>query len=321
MGALIAMASLSIRTPCTVLMPVRNGEKDLRISLDNLIKITNSKDQILIIDDGSTDSTKAILEEFQQTCIRIQVISIPASGIVTALNLGLENAVHEYIARADVDDIYREDRLDLQVEFLDREEGVAAVFSDYIFWNNDQGDLGCMPSGVVPTATKLSVVDAFRMPHPSVVFRKSAVIEVGRYLESEFPAEDLGLWLRLLNRNELASIPQPLLRYQINPSGISSTRRKEMLRKKSEILSTLDYSQLVWDNIDTYSDIKNSYKCLDYRFERLALHNIDLLISLHRSGLVLPARIRILARIMGRILNPRVLIALFILRHQRAARK
>ncbi len=302
-------------------MPVRNGEKDLRISLENLIRITKSKDQILVIDDGSTDSTKAILKEFQQTCDRIQFISIPASGIVTALNLGLENAVHEYIARADVDDIYREDRLDLQVKFLDLEKDVAAVFSDYIFWSHDQGDLGCMPSGVVGSATRLSVVDAFRMPHPSVVFRKSAVIEVGRYLESEFPAEDLGLWLRLLNGNQLASIPQPLLRYQVNPSGISSTRREEMLRKKNELLSTLDYRKLVWDNIDTYSDIKGSYKCLDYRFERLALHNIDLLICLYRSDLVLSARIRILARIMGRLSNPRVLTALFVLLHQRAARK
>lgn len=321
MGALIAMGSSSNRTPCTVLMPVRNGEKHLRISLDNLMKITKPKDQILIIDDGSTDSTKAILREFQQICDRIQFISIPASGIVTALNLGLENAVHEYIARADVDDIYREDRLDLQVEFLDLEKDVAAVFSDYVFWNQSHRDLGCLPTGVIRSATRLSVIDAYRLPHPSVLFRKSAVIEVGCYLKSEFPAEDLGLWLRLLRNYELASIPQPLLQYQVNPTGISSTRREEMLRKKNDLLSTLDYSTLLWDNISTYSEVKNSYKCLDFRFERLALHNIDLLICLYRSGLVLSVRIRILARIMGRILNPRVLIALFILLHQRAARK
>jgi glycosyltransferase involved in cell wall biosynthesis len=302
-------------------MPVRNGEKDLRISLENLIKITKSKDQILVIDDGSTDSTKDILKEFQQFCDRIQVISIPASGIVTALNLGVENAVHEYIARADVDDIYREDRLDLQIEFLDREGDVAAVFSDYIFWNNVQRDLGCMPSAVVREATRLSVVDAFRMAHPSVVYRKSAVIKVGCYLESEFPAEDLGLWLRLLNSNELASIPQPLLHYQVNPSGISSTRREEMLRKKNDLLSALDYNKLVWDHVNSYSDIKNSYKCLDFRYERLALHNIDLLICLYRSDLVLTSRIKILVRIMGRILNPRVLVALLTLLHQRTARK
>lgn len=315
------MNALPNRTPCTVLMPVRNGEKHLRNSLDNLIKITSSQDQVLIIDDGSTDSTQVILREFQQTYDRIHVISIPASGIVAALNLGLENAVHEYIARADVDDIYREDRLDLQIKFLDSELDVAAVFSDYVFWNESHEDLGCMPTGVIRSATKLSVVDAFRLPHPSVVFRKSAVIEVGCYQESEFPAEDLGLWLRLLRNYELASVSQPLLRYQVNPSGISSSRREEMLRKKNELLSTLDFNKLLRDNIDTYSEIKKACKCLDYRFERLALHNIDLLICLYRSDLVFSVRIRILARIMVRLFNPRVLTALFILLYQRAARK
>lgn len=314
------MNSSPNRPPCTVLMPVRNGEKHLRNSLNNLIEITSSQDQVLIIDDGSTDSTRVILREYQQTCNRIHVISIPPSGIVTALNLGLENALHEYIARADVDDIYREDRLDLQIKFLNHELDVAAVFSDYVFWNESHKDLGCMPTGVTRSATKLSVADALRLPHPSVVFRKSAVIEAGRYQKSEFPAEDLGLWLRLLRNYELASVSQPLLRYQVNPSGISSTRREEMISKKNELLGTLDFNKLLRDNIDTYSDIKNSYKYLDYRFERLALHNIDLLICLYQSDLVLSVKTRILAKIMCRFLNPRVLTALFILLHQRAAR-
>ena len=317
------MSSLSSnkRSPCTVLMPVRNGEKHLPVALDNLMEITNTSDQILVIDDGSTDSTKTILKHYQDLCNRIEVISIPASGIVTALNKGIENALYEYIARADVDDLYRKDRLELQVRLLDSEQHVVAVFSDYVFWNQIRGDLGYMPTGVTCSATRLSVVDAFRTPHPSVTFRKSAVINVGGYLESEFPAEDLGLWLRLLNNYELASVSEPLLRYQVNPSGISSTRRAEMLRKKNELLSSIDYCKLVLDNINSYPEIKNSYKSLDQRFERLALHNIDLLICLYRSNLVLSARIRILARIMGRLLNPRVLTALFILLHQRAARK
>ena len=302
-------------------MPVRNGETHLKISLDNLIKITKPQDQILIIDDGSTDSTKEILREFKQTIERIQVISIPASGIVTALNLGIDNADHEYIARADVDDIYREDRLDLQVEYLDREADVGAVFSDYVFWNKEHRDLGCMPTGAIRSATRLSVVDAFRLPHPSVLFRKSAVIKVGCYLKSEFPAEDLGLWIRLLRYYEIASIPQLLLRYQLNPTGISSTRREGMLRKKNELLSTLDYSKLLWDNINIYSEIKNSYKSLDLRFERLALHNFDLLICLNRSDLALPVKVSLNLKIIARFLNLRVLNSFLALLLQRVARK
>jgi len=302
-------------------MPVRNGEKHISSALENLLKITISSDQILIIDDGSTDSTKSILKQYQDKDDRIKVISIPASGIVKALNQGLDNALHEYIARADVDDLYREDRLDLQVQFLDSEQDVVAVFSDYIFWNQTDGDLGSMPTGVTRSATRLSVVDAFRMPHPSVTFRKSAVMKAGGYLESEFPAEDLGLWLRLLNDNEIASISEPLLRYQMNPSGISGTRRAEMLRKKNELLSSINYSKLVLDNINSYPEIKNSYKSMDLRFERLALHNLDLLICLYRSHQEVPARARNFARVIARFLNPRVLFAFIALLLERKARR
>jgi glycosyltransferase involved in cell wall biosynthesis len=302
-------------------MPVRNGEHFLRESLENLLLITQFKDQILIVDDGSSDATGGILQEYREKDMRISVITLPPSGLVIALNEGLKHASHDFIARADVDDIYEISRLDKQVNLLELEPNVAAVFTDYVFWNPEKDEIGLMPSGAIPSATKLSLVDAFRTPHPSVMFRKGAVTEVGGYLESEFPAEDLGLWIRLSHKFEIASIPEPLLRYRVNPSGISASRREEMLLKKNELLGTLDYKNLLQVNLNTYSQIKTEYKSLGNGFERLALHNFDLLICVNRANLGLSKKLVIATRVACRFINPRVLYAFLSLVVDRRARK
>ena len=309
------------RSPCTVLMPVRNGDHYLRESLDNLIAMTQLQDQILIVDDGSTDGTKEILQEYLNQCSRINIISLPPSGLVIALNEGLKSALHEYIARADVDDKYEVSRLGKQVKLLEREPTVAAVFTDYVFWNQEKGEIGLMPTGAVPIATKLSLVDAFRTPHPSVMFRKSAVNEVGGYIASEFPAEDLGLWIRLSRKFEISSIPEPLLMYRVNPSGVSASRRAEMLLMKDELLETLDYKNLLVENLEIYSQIKLEYKTLNKRFERLALYNFDLLLCAKRANLGILKSVIIAARVGSRFINPRVFFAFLSLVADRRARK
>jgi glycosyltransferase involved in cell wall biosynthesis len=302
-------------------MPVRNGEHDLRDSLNNLLLITQFQDQILIVNDGSSDATECILQEYQEKYRRINVISLPPSGLVIALNEGLKHASHELIARADVDDKYEKTRLDKQINLLEQEPDIAAVFTDYIFWNPEKGEIGLMPSGAIPSATKLSLVDAFRTPHPSVMFRKSAVGEVGGYFASEFPAEDLGLWIRLSNKFKIASIPEPLLLYRVNPSGVSASRREEMLLKKSELLEKLDYKRLLGDNLQTYSLVKSEYEALDKKFERLALHNFDLLVCVKRANIGFFASVVIAAQVVLRFINPQVLFACCSLVADRRARK
>lgn len=309
------------RTPCTVLLPVRNGEEFISKSLENLFQITGEQDQILVINDGSTDSTTSIVKQYREKYCRLDVITIPPSGLVIALNTGLENALNEFVARADVDDLYRQDRIDLQVEFLQANPDVGAVFSDYRFWNSGNDNLGLLPSGAIPSATKLSLVDAIRTPHPSVMFRKSAILKSGGYLASDFPAEDLGLWLRLIQAYEIASIPQPLLWYRINPSGITASRQSGMINKKNELLASLDYRGLIKGNINKYAEVKLAYKPLSKRFERLALHNIDLLICIYRAKLDHIEALHYVVKVFVRFFNPRVILAIAIMLRERKLRK
>ena len=309
------------REKCTILLPIRNGKLFIEQALENLLATAGINDEILIVNDGSTDETAIMLKEFQTKDPRIIVINIAPSGLVAALNRGLAVATNEIIARADVDDFYSLDRLNCQVELLQKNPAIAAVFSDYVCWSETDYNLGYIPTGITAAATQLSLVDTFRTPHPSVMFRKSAVLSVGGYQVDDFPAEDLGLWIRLSSKFELHTVALPLLRYRMNPEGISSSRQTEMKLKRDMLVANLDYADLISKNIDLYSEVKNAYEMAYHQNQRLALYNLDLYLCIKRANLNLPTKVALFARIASRFFDPRIFLAFLSLLLDRRRRK
>lgn len=225
------------RAPVTFLMPVKNGAQFLRNSLSNIQHMAEPNDEILVIDDASTDETSSILRGFTSQSSNLVILNNPNPGLVNALNLGVKESQHKIIARVDVDDVYQLDRISKQFEGL--ETGTVAIFSDYSFFSPIATNLGQIVSGVFPSAVSASLISSQRTPHPSVMFSKEAVLEVGAYRVEDFPAEDLSLWLRLSRVGDLRSIPENLLSYRLNPNGVSNTRRTEMLWKKQNLLKDI----------------------------------------------------------------------------------
>ena len=225
------------RAPVTFLMPVKNGAQFLRNSLSNIQHMAEPNDEILVIDDASTDETPSILRDFTSRSSKLVILNNPNPGLVNALNLGVKESQHKIIARVDVDDVYQLDRISKQFEGL--ETGTVAIFSDYSFFSPIATNLGQIVSGVFPSAVSASLISSQRTPHPSVMFSKEAVLEVGGYRVEDFPAEDLSLWLRLSRVGDLRSIPENLLSYRVNPNGVSNTRRTEMLWKKQNLLKDI----------------------------------------------------------------------------------
>ncbi len=221
----------STRIPCTILLPVFNASDFLLRSLENLGEIAGSEDEILVINDGSTDLTQEILERCQRNDKRINVYNREHQGLVRSLNFGIANARNEFIARADVDDYYEIDRIDVQVMFLEENPEIHAVFSDFEMVDISGASLGKFPSAISPALTTFSLVSSQRTAHPSVMYRKSAVLDAGGYSEEDFPAEDLALWLRLIEKGKIASIPQQFLKYTVHKNSITSSHRNSMLAK------------------------------------------------------------------------------------------
>ena len=111
----------------SVVMPVWNVARSIEKSVATLRNQTFADFELIMIDDGSTDETPQILSRLADSDARIRILRQPNSGIVAALNLGIREAKGEYIARADGDDLYEPDRLELQLAYLQTHENVVLV--------------------------------------------------------------------------------------------------------------------------------------------------------------------------------------------------
>ena len=261
--------------PVTFLIPIRNGSQYLTNLFSSLQTMVRKTDEILVIDDGSEDDTFLKLHEYSVDNLRIIRNSKP--GLVNALNLGLKESQNILIARVDVDDSYLSGRIPRQLEFLDN--NTVAVFSDYLFRDKFNKSLGTIYSAIFPSAVSVSLISSQRTAHPSVLFRKDAVLDVGGYRADDFPAEDLSLWLRLSRVGDLKSAPSTLLKYYLNPFGVSASKSNLMKIKKIEHLTNIGINSKDVSNLNlNFEKIMNNYDAYPNSAERKLLLARELMI-------------------------------------------
>jgi len=212
----------------SVLMPVYNADRYLREAIESILGQTYRDFEFIIVDDGSTDGSLRIIEDYASRHPRIRVLSRPNTGIVGALNDGLAICGGEYIARMDADDVARPERIDRQVAFLQENRDVLAVGSHASMIDAD-GD----PLGVLHTPLGHEEIDrqmltgVGALAHPTVVMRRDSVVALGGYREGFCAAEDLDFFLRLSECGRLANLPDCLLTYRVLPNGISQSRSRQ----------------------------------------------------------------------------------------------
>jgi glycosyltransferase involved in cell wall biosynthesis len=213
----------------SVLMPCYNAAGTLGEALDSLARQTFSDFEIIAVEDGSTDATPEILQSWANQDTRLQMISQPHSGIIPALTTGLRACQAPCIARMDTDDRCHPERFRRQVEFLHAHPGVAVVgclvegfppgqerqgFRIYIDWLN---------SLVTDDDIRREMFIESPLAHPSVVFRRDAVMQAGGYQEHGWP-EDYDLWLRLyLAGARFGKVPEVLLEWREHPERLTRT--------------------------------------------------------------------------------------------------
>lgn len=214
---------LMVRPKVTVLMPVYNAAVFLRQAVDSTLCQSFRDFELLVIDDGSSDTTPDMLRSYVDP--RLRLVTNPLNrGLIYCLNLGLELASGAYVARMDGDDVAHFDRLERQVTFLDEHPGTAMVGS----WANMVDERG-HAFQVVKTVTDSPdiyerLLESNQFVHTSVMFRAETVRAVGGYRLSALHAEDYDLWLRLSERYSLANIPEALVDYRVHREQISLNR-------------------------------------------------------------------------------------------------
>ncbi len=248
----------------TALIPIKNGVKFLPSSIESLESNQDFLERILVIEDGSTDSTHKLLQDWARYNSKVSVIRTGGIGLVGSLNLGISESSTDWVARFDVDDLYAKDRIEKQIAAINVNS--AAVFSDYSLFSDKFGTLGTIPSAISTSAVGLSLRRNQRTAHPSALLNVAALKSVGGYREDDFPAEDYSLWLRLLKVGELSSVGEILLNYRISDTSISSQMKQEMFFKSNYLRKTIGMPRIDVDeatnllelNSRVYQDLKDS---------------------------------------------------------------
>ena len=212
----------------SVVMSVFNGEAFLREALESIFRQSFSDFEFIIIDDGSTDHSAAIVDEYRDS--RVVLVRQDNCGIATALNRGISIAQGEFSARQDADDVSHPERFRLQIEFLDAHPEIAVLGTAGLLIDSE----GRRFSSFSPfTRHKQLVAELLRgvcpLLHGSVMVRRAALLEAGGYKPIFGHAQDVELWLRMSARYRLANLRDVLYELRKHDDSITQTAHIDLM--------------------------------------------------------------------------------------------
>jgi len=206
-------------------MIVRDGEAYLREAIDSILRQTFDDFELIILDDGSSDGTAALIQENARADPRIRALreERPGVGLSAALRRACAGARGTYIARMDADDVSLPDRLERQVRFLEVHLEVAVVGSAMRCMNGSRllADVLRYPEEAAEIAAALPRVNC--IAHPTVMMRREVYAATGGYRRPFRHAEDYDLWLRIAERHDLRNLPAPLLHYRFHEGQVTAS--------------------------------------------------------------------------------------------------
>ena len=222
-------------TLISVIIPVYNGELTIEDTVISVLNQTFLDFELIVINDGSSDSTLEILEKFKDP--RLKVFSYPNSGLSASRNRGIEHARGEFISFIDADDLWTSDKLEAQLNSL-RENPEAAVSYSWTDFIDRSGNL--LGFGIHHTA------DGYVFPNlltfffvgsgSNALIRKEVFEEVGRFDETLTAAEDWDMFLRLATRYQFSAVPAPHILYRITENSMS----RNVIRQERECLKVIE---------------------------------------------------------------------------------
>ena len=222
----------------SVILPVYNAEAYVREAVESILNQTFTDFECIIINDGSTDGSGAILRELAARDARIVLVEQSNEGLVSALNKGLEMARADLIARMDADDVSMPERFALQHARMVQDPELA-VLGSFMHNMDKEGNIShLVESPITPKETARCMECGCSVHHATVMMRREAVLQAGGYRKAFSHAEDYDLWLRMIDPGcAIASLPQPLYNRRWHGANVSSVYRE--VQGRNTILARL----------------------------------------------------------------------------------
>jgi glycosyltransferase involved in cell wall biosynthesis len=233
---IVHRSSFIVMPTVSVILAAYNAEKYLREAVSSILSQTYGDFECIVIDDGSTDSTLAILKSFNDPALKI--VSRPNKGLTPTLNEGISLAQGQYIARMDADDVSLPTRFEKQVAYLNEHPEVVCVGSRVTTIDPYGSPLSNTDHKLTHEEIEADLLKGigWSIVHPAAMMRKDSVMKVGGYREQFKTSQDLDLWLRLSEVGKLANLPEPLVQYRQHFESVASTKADEQWRVKSIIV-------------------------------------------------------------------------------------
>lgn len=206
-----------------------NSEAFIAEAITSVLRQSLPVEEILVVDDGSTDRTREIVAGFDDE--RIRYLSQENSGVAVARNLGIRQATGDFIAFLDADDIWLEEKTRLQSDFLAAHTEVALVSGLAMWWNVAKGTIQPRrqdPANIKRLRRELLVWNVIGNVSMCMA-RRSALLEAGLFDVNLRICEDFDMWNRIAEHGEVAALADPVIIYRWHPQNISAKNRWKML--------------------------------------------------------------------------------------------
>lgn len=205
----------------TVIIPVYNAADTLLQALQSVQHQTLKDWEAVLVDDGSIDHSRDVAKRVVQQDERFRLLIFEQNqGIVAAVNHGLEQAAGEWVARFDADDLMQPQRLEKQLRFLETHPECLALGTGAEMFG-ETGQVGDLRPAICDTDIRKQLLASSALLHPTVMYRRRTVLEVGGYRSFFLDAEDYDLWLRLARVGQLSNLPDLLTRLRVHEQQVS----------------------------------------------------------------------------------------------------
>jgi glycosyltransferase involved in cell wall biosynthesis len=272
----------------SVIIPAYNCENYIGAAIDSILGQNYPSLEILVVDDGSTDSTADVLETFGD---KVQVISQKNSGSAVARNIGLEKSTGDYIAFLDSDDIWLEGKLSSQVSFLETHAEYGLVYSDWVCWHPDKDGIFKDHGYDKDTTSAKRPLSGWLFEElikdcivwtGTVLMRRAVYEKTGAFDATLMRGQDYDYWLRIAQEFKIHKLADIHAVYRIHDQSVSHKPKSinyqyVLLRKaltaleKGNVKNQTVDQQIITDRL--------SESCFTFAYQHF--HQGDILVALN----------------------------------------
>lgn len=249
----------------SVIMPAYNAQNFIRKSIESILNQTLTDLEFIIINDGSSDSTLEIIQEYQRNDSRIKILNQENRGIVKSLNRGIMHSKGDYIARMDADDICWPERLEKQLQYLKENPKIDLISCGYQPIDEHDKNIGepiLHPSN--ENALKIALCFSSPICHPGVMAKREVF---SNFPYKEKVSEDHALWISIARKYLISNIEEPLIKYRITENSLSK-RNKLRISLETKTRGLLFFLWLYRNNsqiMEEYVEI-SKYRTINVKF-------------------------------------------------------